>query len=74
MQNTTNYPEISNATLKDTREALSLAYLNYDSLTEAGQKELLPRMNAMHARLAELGYGVPTMDECMTARGHKIPA
>lgn len=59
MQHRATFPEISTGNARDTRAALNLAYLNYDSLTPAGQAELLPRMRAMHARLEELGAPVP---------------
>ena len=41
---------------RDLTEAIKLGYMNFDSLTPAGQADLKPRLAAMEERLRRLNH------------------
>lgn len=70
MANTT-YPGINALSLKDAREGLKLARMNYDSLTPEGQADLLPRITALEARILRLNKTQGMIDRATLALGSK---
>lgn len=48
------FPEINNASLRDCKESLKLAILNFDSVKAEYQPELKERMEALRDRIRRL--------------------